>query len=262
MSTIEYNQAMSVPRAPPIRLRAKPDRIRAGAERRRGPGWLGNFALFALGVSVALAASQGLGFSRSVTRGLVERFAAKFGPDSRTRIGGWQKFVRSIAAEQRQASGNDLELLGSVNTFFNRLPFLTDLTHWGVEDYWASPAEMLGSNGGDCEDFSVAKYFALKELGVPIERLRITYVKAVRLNQAHMVLAYYPAPGAVPLVLDNLEDAVRPASERADLIPVYSFNDEDLLLARQGQRDVSAGSSSQIRLWRGLLEKLEKELLY
>jgi len=100
---------------------------------------------------------------------------------------------------------------------------------------------MLASNGADCEDFSIAKYFALKELGVPIERLRITYVKAVQLNQAHMVLAYYPAPKDEPLILDNLENGVRPASERTDLVPVYSFNDEDVLLARQGRPDASAG---------------------
>jgi predicted transglutaminase-like cysteine proteinase len=253
---------MSACHVPPIGVNAKPDRIRAEPERRRGAGWLTYLALFVIGVSVVLAATQGLGFSRSVTPGLVARFAAKFGPDSRTRISGWQEFVRSIPAGRRQGSGNDLELLGSVNTFFNRLPFVSDLVHWGVEDYWASPAEMLASNGGDCEDFSIAKYFTLKELGVPIERLRITYVKAARLNQAHMVLAYYPAPEAVPLVLDNLEDEIRPASERADLIPVYSFNDEDLLLVRQGQRDASAGSSLQIRLWRALLDKLEQELLY
>ena len=197
-----------------------------------------------------------------MTRGLVERYAANFGPGSTARIAGWQEFVGTVAIERRRRSGNELELLGPVNTFFNRLPFVTDLAHWKVEDYWATPAESVASNGADCEDFSIAKYFALKELGVPIERLRITYVKAVRINQAHMVLAYYPAPGAVPLVLDNLEDAVRPASERTDLIPVYSFNDEDLVLARQGQSGVSAGSASQVRLWRGLLDKLEQELLY
>jgi predicted transglutaminase-like cysteine proteinase len=253
---------MSACHVPPIGVNAKPDRICAEVGRRRGPRWLAYLALFTIGASVVLAATQGLGFSRSVTQGLVQRFAARFGPDSRTRIGGWQEFVRAIAAERRRPSGNDLELLGSVNTFFNRLPFVTDLAHWGVEDYWASPAESVASHGADCEDFSIAKYFALKELGVPIERLRITYVKAVRLNQAHMVLAYYPAPGAVPLVLDNLEDEVRPASERVDLIPVYSFNDEDLLLLRQGQAGASAGSSLQIRLWRALLDKLEKELLY
>jgi Predicted periplasmic protein len=243
-------------------VNAKPDRICAAARPPRGPGWLAYLALFTIGVSVVLAATQGLGFSRSVTPGLVERYAARFGPGSRTRIAGWQEFVRSIPAERRLRSGSDLELLGSVNTYFNRLPFVSDLAHWGVEDYWASPAEAFASNGADCEDFSIAKYFALKELGVPIERLRITYVKAVRLNQAHMVLAYYPEPNAEPLILDNLENRVRPASERADLIPVYSFNDEDVLIVRQGQRDARAGSSLQIRLWRALLDKLEQELLY
>lgn len=248
-----------IPRiVPPAGLRAKPDRIRAAAAR---PRWLAQLALIALGLGAVLAAAQELGFSRSVTPGLVERYAAQFGAHGRTRIGAWQEFVRSVPAERRLA-GSEAELLASVNIFFNRLPFLADLAHWGVEDYWASPAESVASNGADCEDFSIAKYYALKELGVPIARLRITYVKAVRLNQAHMVLAYYPEPDAVPLILDNLEEKVRPASERADLIPVYSFNDEDLLLARQGQRDARAGSSSQIRLWRGLLDKLEKELHY
>lgn len=222
---------------------------------------IAQLVLFAICMSIALAATPGLGFSRSVTPGLVERYAAKFGVDSRSRISGWQEFVRSVQAEPQRYSGDDLELLGAVNMFFNRLRFVADLKHWGVEDYWASPAEALASSGADCEDFSIAKYFALKELGVPIQRLRITYVKAVRLNQAHMVLAYYPEPNAVPLILDNLENSVRLASERDDLVPVYSFNDEDVLIVRQGGRDTRAGSSLQIRLWRGLLDKLEKELL-
>ncbi|MBI5909864.1 MAG: transglutaminase-like cysteine peptidase [Betaproteobacteria bacterium] len=223
-------------------------------------GWPKYLALAALGINLALAATRELGFSRSVTPGLVERFSAKFGRGSSTRLGNWQGFVRAVPAEQR--AGNEFALLRSVNAFFNNVPFVSDLAQWGMEDYWASPAEMLAGNGADCEDFSIAKYFTLKELGVPIERLRITYVKAVRLNQAHMVLAYYPAPGTVPLILDNLEDEVRPAAERTDLIPVYSFNDEDVVLLRQGRASASAGSSSQIRLWRALLDKLEKELHY
>ena len=218
-------------------------------------------ALFALGAGVVLAAAQDLGLSRSVTPGLIERYAGKFGAEARTRLRGWQEFVRTVPAERR-LPGNELELLGSVNALFNRLPFVTDQAHWGVEDYWATPAEALASNGADCEDFTIAKYFTLKELGVPIQRLRLTYVKAVQLNQAHMVLAYYAQPKAMPLILDNLIDEVKPASERPDLIPVYSFNDEDVLIVRPGQRDVSAGSASQIRLWRDLLDKLAKELRY
>lgn len=237
-----------------------PERSGANGQQWRGVSWRAYAALLALGVSVVLATTQGLGFSRSVTSGLVEHYVRKFGQVTSDRIGGWQQFIRSVVA--KQSPGNDLELLGPVNAFFNRLRFVPDQTQWGVEDYWASPSEMVASNGGDCEDFSIAKYFALKELGVPIQRLRITYVKAVSLNQAHMVLAYYAEPNAAPLILDNLTNEVKPASERPDLIPVYSFNDEDLLITRRNRLGNSAGSASEIRLWRGLLDKLEQELKY
>jgi len=124
-----------------------------------------------------------------------------------------------------------------------------------MTDYWATPAESVASNGGDCEDFSIAKYFLLKELGVPIARLRLVYVKALRLNQAHMVLAYYAAPDAVPLVLDNLEESVRPATERTDLVPVYTFNDEEVRVVASGR----VSSPRQIRNWTDLVDRLERE---
>ncbi len=78
---------------------------------------------------------------------------------------------------------------------------------------------------------------------------------ARRLNQAHMVLAYYPAADGEPLILDNLEDSVRPASQRTDLVPVYSFNDDELRLAEASR----LGSPTQIRKWRELLIRLERE---
>ncbi len=114
--------------------------------------------------------------------------------------------------------------LSLVNAFFNKTDFKSDISHWGKEDYWASPVELLSTNAGDCEDFSIAKYFTLMAMGVPVEHLRITYVKAIRLNQAHMVLAYYDEPNKEPLILDNMIDEILPASERTDLVPVYSFN--------------------------------------
>ena len=110
-------------------------------------------------------------------------------------------------------------MLTLVNARLNRIRFVDDAVHWGQEDYWATPAESVASDGGDCEDFSIAKYFLLKELGVPVSRLRLVYVKAIRLNQAHMVLAYYARPDAEPLVLDNLDERVRAASQRTDLVP-------------------------------------------
>ena len=210
-----------------------------------------------LGVAVAVAASvwaQGigdLGFTTRVSERLVEQYVQRFREPARTRVDGWKRFAR----DQKAAAVRELDQLGLVNRFLNRVPFVEDEVHWQVADYWATPGEAVASHGADCEDFSIAKYFLLKELGVPASRLRMVYVKSLRLNQAHMVLAYYATPGADPLVLDNLEDTVRPASQRNDLVPVYSFNDEDVWVEARGR----IGSPRQIRNWAALLGRLDAE---
>lgn len=154
----------------------------------------------------------------------------------------------------------EVRKLELVNRFFNRLPFVSDLEHWKKFDYWATPTEFLVSDGGDCEDFAIAKYFTLRELGVPAERLRITYVKALTLKQAHMVLTYFPTPNAEPIVLDNLQNQILPASQRTDLIPVYSFNGESLWLAKElSGRGQMVGGSGRISLWQDLLARMKRE---
>ena len=152
------------------------------------------------------------------------------------------------------------EKLEKVNIFFNRLEFVTDLKNWGKDDFWATPVEFLAIGGGDCEDFSIAKYFTLRELGVADERLRITYVKALRINQSHMVLTYYPESGKEPLILDNLEGKILPASERKDLKPVYNFNGDGLWVARQRGKGVRVGKADRISLWTELRERFGDEL--
>jgi predicted transglutaminase-like cysteine proteinase len=191
------------------------------------------------------------GYTTSASERLIDAYTRRFGAPARGRLEAWKRY----AAERRGTASAEIELLVEVNRMLNRIQFVDDLPHWGEVDYWATPAESVASNGADCEDFSIAKYFLLKELGVPIARLRMTYVKATKLNQPHMVLAYYPRPDAEPLVLDNLEDTVRPASERPDLIPVYSFNDEEVWIESRGK----SGSPRQIRNWNLLMERLERE---
>jgi predicted transglutaminase-like cysteine proteinase len=193
------------------------------------------------------------GFSTSISTVLVGQYVSRFGQAAGERLLGWQGFMSARRTDTQ--SEREVALLATVNRNFNRVRFLSDTEHWGVEDYWATPAEFFASDGGDCEDYSIAKYYALKELSVPIARLRITYVKSSKLKQAHMVLAYYPTPHAEPLILDNLDDEVRPASQRPDLVPVYSFNDEDVLIVGRG----NAGSPGQIRMWRELTGRLERE---
>lgn len=217
-------------------------------------------AAFALALAACPASASEVGFSSSLTGGLVERLSEKFGAGARMRLESWQEFIARLrlSAEKRRhlSPREERQILDSVNSFFNRIPFVEDARHWGVVDYWASPAEMLASNGGDCEDFSIAKYFALKEIGVPTARLRITHVEATSGSQAHMVLAYYPPSGGEPLVLDNLSAEVRPAGQRPDLTPVYQFNDEEVRVPGIGS---VGGAATRMRPWRGLLARLERE---
>jgi predicted transglutaminase-like cysteine proteinase len=191
------------------------------------------------------------GYTTAVSERLIEVYSARFGPEARARLEAWKR----DAAQRKHAPAQEIALLADVNRILNRVRFVDDRVHWGEVDYWATPAESIGSDGADCEDFSIAKYFLLKELGVPIARLRLTYVKSLKLNQAHMVLAYYERPDAEPLVLDNLEDRVRPASQRADLVPVYSFNDEEVWIEMRGR----SGSPTQLRNWRALMDRLDWE---
>ena len=167
--------------------------------------------------SVGWIVADGLGLSEK----LLNKISEIYGEEAKDRLLNWQSVVYdNIDLEE-------LEKLETVNSFFNQnARFVNDIDHWKMVDYWATPVEFLSTNGGDCEDFSIAKYFTLREMGVPVEKMRIMYVKAIELNQAHMVLTYYPTTDAEPVILDNLIKEIKLASNRTDLVTVYSFNAE------------------------------------
>jgi predicted transglutaminase-like cysteine proteinase len=171
---------------------------------------------------------------------------------------------------------DELAKLDKVNRFFNQIPYMKDPDHWGTEDYWATPVELLASNAGDCEDYAIAKYMSLVKLGVTEEKLRITYVKVTGRNQlnmrallsgkappntslslsndeAHMVLTYYVSPNAEPLILDNLKENILPASQRSDLTPVYSFSGNSVWLINQWSgKEALVGGAEKLERWANL----------
>ena len=191
-----------------------------------------------------------------ITDAQIAKLAQQFGPIAKIRL----TEGRSLVTAAKNKSLPEREKLELVNNFMNQTEFVSDLQHWGKEDYWATPVEFLSTLGGDCEDFSIAKYFALRALGVPDEKLRITYVKELVIyNEAHMVLAYFPTPDAEPLILDNINKTIRPASARTDLLPVYSFNGSGLWLAKeQTGRGQSVGGSDRIGHWKDLQARLRE----
>jgi len=79
-----------------------------------------------------------------------------------------------------RAGTTDQQKLELVNNYFNNLTYSEDPRLWGDEDYWANPLEFIGARGGDCEDYSISKYYTLMELGVDEKKLRLAYVKAIQ----------------------------------------------------------------------------------
>lgn len=209
--------------------------------------------IFSLAIGL-LAAVEGLSEKEAFTisHKILDRVEKKYGPEARKRLLAWENLIREDDAPTAMAR------LHKVNSFFNNMNFVDDLNHWNADDYWATPIEFLASNGGDCEDFSVAKYFTLRAMGIPEERLYLVYVKALRLNQAHMVLAYYAEPGSDPLILDNIMEMIKSGSQRTDLLPVYSFNGTGLWIAKQRGNGEFIGQSDRLKRWRELLERMEE----
>lgn len=202
----------------------------------------------------------GLRWGRADDRFPLERILQstqlRYGAGAAEVVRGWDRMLSAFRG------GSELQKLRDVNEYFNRrLRFEDDQRNWGQNDYWATPIEAMMRGAGDCEDYSIAKYVSLKYLGVPVSRLRITYVRAKiggpgsNITQAHMVLTYYPTPDAEPLVLDNLVGEIRPASRRGDLQPIFSFNSEGVF----GTGEAQAGGGSRLSRWNDLVEKMKAE---
>ena len=203
--------------------------------------------LFWLGQNLAL----GLDFQR-----LQQELQTRFNGAGEAIFNDWQLLLGRIQGAPES------ERIRRVNDFFNqRLAFDDDFSVWGQNDYWATPLESMAQGRGDCEDFTIAKYFSLLALGVPVNKLRLVYVRAklrgvdgTLQQQAHMVLAYYPQPNAEPLVLDNLNKQILPASRRSDLSPVFSFNSAGLWRGTGNQ-----SSQSNLSRWQDLLIRARSE---
>ncbi|WP_448664086.1 transglutaminase-like cysteine peptidase [Sphingomonas sp. CJ20] len=130
----------------------------------------------------------------------------------------WQSEMQSLDGRAPR------EQIAAVQTAINRLPYVSDIENWSMTDRWATPAEMF-AKGGDCEDYALAKYFALRELGFPEPDLTLAIVWDNQDSEQHAVL-FVRSEGAVWL-LDNKFDAPMPASAFAARYRVlYSLNQE------------------------------------
>lgn len=210
------------------------------------------FILLSLGCGV-LFFSHYLQAQSLITTKQIEHLSQTTPPDAIERLKQWQALIKN----NKEKSIKKKLLI--VNNFFNKLHFENDADLFiGKIDYWQTPIEFLIRGAGDCEDYAIAKYFTLVAMGVNVKKLRITYVKLVKQNQAHMVLTYYPSAYGVPKVLDNMSNKIEFASKLPNLKPVYSFNGSGLWLAKLRGEDRRLGRSTRLTKWRGLIKRMNK----
>jgi len=164
-----------------------------------------------------------------ISQDLEIRAEKKYGPFAKNRFISIQK---DLVEKFRDAK--DITKLNAVNSWVNKLKYDSDMDVYGVGDYWATLYEFVGKDKGDCEDYTIAKYYILKALGVDPHKMKFTYV-VYRDRRghlyAHMVLSYLKVPNPKSkndiLILGNNNKRVLPASQRPDLIKVIKMINGD-----------------------------------
>lgn len=130
----------------------------------------------------------------------------------------WAAFITSL-------QGLDLRTqIERVNRFMNDIEYIEDDVNWGMEDYWATPAQFF-IRAGDCEDYAIAKYMTLRSLGVPIDAMRIVVLIDNNRGIGHAILAVYVEDDV--LVLDNQIQQVVSESSIYHYQPIYSLNERN-----------------------------------
>ncbi len=128
----------------------------------------------------------------------------------------WRKIIKSAAKLERAGK------IRAVNEFFNRWPYKEDSEIYGRSEYWATPSEFM-ARSGDCEDYAIAKYFALRQLGFGEQEMRVVILMDEIRGIGHAILAIYEADEII--VLDSLSNMILPHVRYKHYRPQYSMNE-------------------------------------
>lgn len=160
----------------------------------------------------------------------------------------WTGMLARLRAEAPAAapldfirSGDELAELDAVNSMVNTVHYVPDEQNWGAADHWATPGEFYARNG-DCEDFAIAKYVALKALGFDPAKMRIVVLVDRQRQKHHAVLMIDTEMGR--MILDNQIAEVVRDTEIAHYDPIYSINESAwwLHIAKPRKRLVAHGN--------------------
>jgi predicted transglutaminase-like cysteine proteinase len=115
--------------------------------------------------------------------------------------------------------------LGWINRAVNMtIRSTSDWVQYGSGDFWASPLQTLGNGAGDCEDYAIVKYAALRELGVLPDDLRLVIVQDEKRDVGHAVVAVRHDQHW--LILDNRTMAILDADDVRDYRPLFALDQQ------------------------------------
>ncbi len=202
-------------------------------------------------------------FQQAAAFGSIEQYPKLFGSTEKqsrslSAFTKWTEMFDRFDAALNTASGqaaindfkNDIEFLrglpmnkmvAGVNDIVNRVPYINDSEIYGKSDHWATPIEFM-KNGGDCEDFAITKYVALRALGVPEDRMRILVLQDMQKNIPHAILIVYTDNG--PVLLDNQIKTVTHVERVSHYKPIFSINREGWWLHTKPKGNVTVVASS------------------
>jgi predicted transglutaminase-like cysteine proteinase len=137
--------------------------------------------------------------------------------------------------------------------------YVSDYAQFGEADRWSAPLATFATAKGDCEDYAIAKYVALREAGFPQEELRVVLVRDRAVRQDHAVLAARLDDRW--LILDNRRSELLADSDASSFTPLFAINHRgvQLFAAPYAKRPLLAGeaapaaaSNGDVGEWGGL----------
>jgi predicted transglutaminase-like cysteine proteinase len=142
--------------------------------------------------------------------------------------------------------------LGEINRAVNlAIRPMSDLTQYGSIDVWSSPLATFASGAGDCEDYAIAKYVALRIAGIAAEDLRLLIVRDTRLQEDHAVVA--ARLDGRWLMLDNRRMAMVEDAQIRNYRPTFAIDQDGvrrypaaplLLAAQNAGLDAAQGAAT------------------
>jgi predicted transglutaminase-like cysteine proteinase len=98
--------------------------------------------------------------------------------------------ARFLALLESARGSESRALVGRINRAVNlAIRPVSDSDQYGVSDLWATPLMTFAREAGDCEDYAIAKYVALRRAGMAEGDLRIVILHNGPINQDHAVTA-------------------------------------------------------------------------